>query len=261
VDFVSSAFRLNNSRGYFVPAFNFSYQEEGTDIQWRCTCDGTRAYMIRFGTPLSHDMDEQAAESHFMVRRITASLLLSGFGLFIPEPTGRVLFTDVWGDAVNFTAQLDHPTPDLCAMEEGCKHALYGWIGALSAHTMLRRAAEDAHTALTHPHDALVCVYRGLEWLVVGLGTTWENIGSAIGATTNEMRELKKMANVDLGVRHASKTGTKMRADPFNYGTWVIGLFDAINAVRERLEPGFTKMTMKETGEAVARAAPFIPFE
>jgi hypothetical protein len=89
-----------------VPAFNFSYQEKGTDIAWRCTCGGTRAYLIRFGTPLSHDMDEQAAESHFMARRITASLLLSGFGLFIPEPTGRVLFTDVWGDAVNFTAQL-----------------------------------------------------------------------------------------------------------------------------------------------------------
>jgi hypothetical protein len=126
---------------------------------------------------------------------------------------------------------------------------------------MLLRPAEDAHTALTHPHDALVYVYRGLEWLVVGLGISWEDLGNAIGATPNEIRELKKMANVDLGVRQASKSGTKMRADPFNYSTWVVGLFDVINAVREKLEPGFTKMTGKETGEAVGRAAPFVPFD
>jgi hypothetical protein len=53
----------------------------------------------------------------------------------------------------------------------------------------------------------------------------------------------------------------KLRADPFNYGTWVIGLLDALNVAREKLEPGFKRMSGEEVGNAVARAVPHIPFE
>jgi hypothetical protein len=51
---------------------------------------------------------------------------------------------------------------------------LYGWILALCNHTVLRRAAEDAHAAIMNPHEALVYVYRGLEWLVEGMDYSWE---------------------------------------------------------------------------------------
>lgn len=44
-----------------------------------------------------------------------------------------------------------------------------------------------------------------------------------------------------------------MRAAPDNYGSWVRGLFDAINAARARVEPGFVKMTPTQVGQAVAR--------
>src|ERR1039458_2302943 len=138
---------------------------------------------------------------------------------------------------------------------------LYGWIKALCAHTVLRRAAEDAHSALAHPHEALIYVYRGLEWLVLGMNLTWEEIAKEIGATPKDIRDLKKTANVDTGARHATKTGLKLRADPFNYGTWVIGLFAAINVGREKWEPGFKRMSGEEVGLAVARATPHIPFE
>lgn len=100
MDFVVSVFQLINRRGYFVPAFNFGYGEKDTGAEWRISCGGTRAYMVRFSAPLDRNMDEQAADSHFMVRRVTASLLMSGFGLFQALPVGRVLFTDIWGDAV-----------------------------------------------------------------------------------------------------------------------------------------------------------------
>lgn len=261
MDFVVSVFRLLNRRGYVVPAFNFGYLEKDTGVEWRATCGGTRAYMVRFATPLIRNLDEQAADSHFMMRRITSALLVSGFGLFEPEPVGRVLFTDVYGDTVSWVAHLDQPNPEMGAMSDERSKDLFGWIKALCVHTVLRRAAEDAHAALAHPHDALVYVYRGLEWLVVGLDLTWEDIAKEIGATAKDIRDLKKTANYDTGVRHATKTGVKMRADPFNYGTWVCGLFDALNVARERLEPGFKRMVQQEVGAAVARAAPYIPFE
>ena len=91
MDFVVSVFRLLNRRGYALPAFNFGYKEKDTGAEWRLTCGGTRAYLARFATPLHHDMDEQAADSHFMMRRVTAALLMSGFGLFQAESAGRVL--------------------------------------------------------------------------------------------------------------------------------------------------------------------------
>jgi hypothetical protein len=261
VDFVISVFQLINRRGYFVPAFNLAYGEKGTDAEWRISCGGTRAYLVRFATPLDRDIDEQAADSHFMVRRVTASLLMSGIGLFQAIPVGRVLFTDVWGDAVGWIAQCDHPDPELTEMPVADTDVLYGWIRALCLHTFLRRAAEDAHTALLNPLEALVFVYRGLEWLVEGIGFTWDDIAKELGGTRNDIRELKKSANFETGVRHASKSGLKMRPDLRNYGSYVAGLFDIINAARAKVEPGYMTVAGKEGGKILPRAVPYVPFE
>jgi hypothetical protein len=132
------------------------------------------------------------------------------------------------GEAVNWTAHFDHLNPELGRMTEADTQVLYGWITALCIHTPLRRAAEDAHTALLNPHGALVFVYRGFEWLVEGMGFSWEDIAKELGGTKNDIRELKKTANVETGVRHASKSGTKLRANPHNYGTRVICGFKAL---------------------------------
>jgi hypothetical protein len=138
---------------------------------------------------------------------------------------------------------------------------LYGWIKALCLHTPLRRAAEDAHTALLYPHEALVYVYRGLEWLVEGMGFTWDDIAKELGGTKNDIRELKRTANFETGVRHASKSGMKMRADLKNYASYVAGLFDMINAARVNVEPGYATVAGKEGGKILARAIPHVPFE
>ena len=70
---------------------------------------------------------------------------------------------------------------------------------ALCKHTMLRRAAEDAHAAIMNPHEALVYVYRGLEWLVEGMAYSWEDIAKELGGTKDDIRELKKAANYESG--------------------------------------------------------------
>jgi hypothetical protein len=127
--------------------FNYGWHEKNSGAEWRLNFGGTRAYLVRYATPLDRDFDEQAAESHFMRRRVTCALLMSGFGLFQAEPAGRVMFTDVWGEQVNWTAYIDHPDPEVGAMPEQNTEVLFGWIRALSLHTPLRRAAEDAHAA------------------------------------------------------------------------------------------------------------------
>ncbi|MCX5638865.1 MAG: hypothetical protein NTX52_14405, partial [Planctomycetota bacterium] len=68
------------------------------------------------------------------------------------------------------------------------------------------------------------------------------------------MRELKKTANHQTGVRHATPDGSKMRADPENYGTWVCALLDAINAARCRLDKQFHRMSPEQVSNAVMMA-------
>jgi len=245
---------------YNESAFNFGYMEKETATDWRLTCGGTRAYTVRHATPLNRDMDEQAADSHFMIRRVTAALLMSGFGLFQAESVGRVLFTDVWGEEVHWTPQFDHTHPELGRMAEKDTDTLYGWIQA-ALHTYLRRAAEDAHTAHVNPHEALVFVYRSLEWLVEGMGFTWDGIAKELGGTKMIFVSLRKPPIVETDVRHASKSGMKLRASPENYGTWVAGLFDMINTVRAKVEPGHVNVAGKEGANLLSRAIPHVPFE
>jgi len=138
--------------------------------------------------------------------------------------------------------------------------AVYDWLNALVQHTMLRRAAADAHFALTHPSEAGTFVYRGFEWLVVGEGRSWDDLASDIGVSISEVREFKKLVNVDYGVRHASRSGQKLRADVHNYGTWVCALIDAINATRARLEPGYKVADPTTVAQSVMLAMPVIPY-
>jgi hypothetical protein len=75
-----------------------------------------------------------------------------------------------------------------------------------------------------------------------------------------DVRAFKKLSNVDYGVRHASRSGKKLRADLDNYGTWVCGLIDALNATRARLDSGYKVAEPTVVAEAVVRAIPFDPY-
>jgi hypothetical protein len=107
----------------------------------------------------------------------------------------------------------------------------------------------------------LIYVYRGLEWLVEGLGIDWKELAKDLGASVSELRELKKTANVETGARHASKSGLKMRPDTRNYYSWVCALFDGINGARARLEPGFKPMSPKDVATAVGKALVMEPYD
>ena len=49
------------------------------------------------------------------------------------------------------------------------------------------------------------------------------------------------------------ESGQKRRAVLENYGTWVAGLFDMINAARTKVEPGHVSVAGKEGGKILSR--------
>jgi hypothetical protein len=258
-DLVASVFRLTNARFFMAPKVEFDYDEPKTGVRWHITAGGSRAYMLRFGKGLAakdrETVGEQNIDSHLMMSRVQSALLLGGKGLFQAEAAGRIFLESVQ-DKPSWFTQVNLPS----AKADVAPPAFYDWLGALTRHTMLRRAAADAHFALSHPHEAGAFVYRGLEWLVVGEGRTWDDLASDIGVSKADVRDFKKLANVDYGVRHASRSGIKLRADLENYGTWVCALIDAINATRFRLEPGYKAADPIAVAEAVVIAMPVEPY-
>src|SRR6266545_8236684 len=237
-DLVASVFELTNTRFLMAPKLELSYAEQDTGAYWHITAGGSRAYTLRFGKRLvpstDRSVEDQNADSHFMMSRVLGALLLGGKGLFQAQAVGRIFFEGVQ-DSPNWFTQLDLPTSEPPVATD----RVYDWLKALVRHTMLRRAAADAHSALSHPHEAGSFVYRGFEWLILGERRSWDDLATDIGVSKSEIQDFKKLANVDYGVRHASRLGWKLRADMNNYGQWVCGLIDAINATRSRLEPGY----------------------
>jgi hypothetical protein len=70
---------IQPSRGNFVPLLNIEYVEKATGLSWVVSCGGTRAYAVRHAENLEEDsLELQAADSHFMMRRVESGLLLGG---------------------------------------------------------------------------------------------------------------------------------------------------------------------------------------
>jgi hypothetical protein len=174
----------------------------------------------------------------------------------VVQSGGGRLFLQSVQERPDWFAQLDFPTsrPDAAGDD------VEDWLRAMNEHVILRRAAADAHSALSNPHEAGTFVYRGFEWLVVGEGRNWDDLAADIGVSKADVRDFKKLTNVDYGVRHASRSGKKLRAETQNYSTWVCALIDAINATRSRIEPGYKVAEPEAVAHAVVKAMPIEPF-
>jgi hypothetical protein len=127
-------------------------------------------------------------------------------------------------------------------------------------HRFIYRAAEDAVLALRVPTESFVFIYRGFEWIEDGLKISKKELAQGIGVPLKNLKQLGEIANVESGVRHATKTGVKMRANIENYSTWIAGLVDAINFARKRLESAFVPMTAREVAEAISVAVKMQPY-
>ena len=130
------------------------------------------------------------------------------------------------------------------------------WVQCFSDNTFIRRAAEDAYASLSVPDEAFVYIYRGFEWIVQGTGLSWKELASAIKVSPSHLRDLKKLANYESGIRHASKSGHRVRAIFENYATWACGLLEAISVARQKYDPSFGPMSANDVAAAVWAAAP-----
>ena len=266
-DWSISVFELENARGLPAPLLEIHYTEEETGIEWQITTSGTRAYLVRMNSRPSGDAldpENEAADSHFMIRRVLAALLLGGSGLFHAQARGRTLMQGVEGEIV-WRCMLEpfqvRGELGLTSLESNPPRVI-DWYTAIIGNTFLRRAAEDAHTALSWPWEAFVYIYiyRGFEWITKGFGMSWDDLARELSVPRSQFKELKKMANYESGVRHASSSGTRMRANLENSATWVTGLFEAINVARSRIDSSFNRMSSEEIAAAVLKAAthPFL---
>lgn len=253
---VASVFEMTNRLGYLVPSLNVRYDESNTVKSWFISCGGTRCYLARGEAGHEVDLSEQAADSHFLMSRIVAALLLSGAGLFDFELKGRLVFYGInpihWESVIEFEPFW---TEEIKRVHSAFSIEKFsGWLKAIMTHRFIYRAAEDAVLALRMPTEAFVFIYRGFEWVEDGLKISKRELAEGIGVPLKNLKQLGEMVNVDSGVRHASKTGIKMRANLENYSTWIAGLVDAINLARKRVEPDFVPMTAQEVAGAIAES-------
>jgi hypothetical protein len=259
---IISVFEMINYLGYFLPEIDIQWDEKDTRLTTFIKCGGTRAYIARVGEASRLIPDQQAADSHFAINRIQSSLVMSNAGLFTPHLKGRVHLQA--GYDLAWTTEFDlnvFYTDEVKRVHEGFdRQKFLGWFSALSKHTFLRRAADDLVIAMRAPTEAFVFIYRGFEWLEDGLKISKKEMANALGVEHSHYKELGKIANVETGVRHASPSGSKIRADAGTYSTWMCGLVDGINYARSKIEQEFVRMTPKEVATAMTIAVLLDPY-
>jgi len=259
---VFSIFEMTSRLGYFVPRFNMRFDEADTGKVWFISRGGTRCYIARIETQPTVDIFEQAADSHFMMNRIVGSLLISGAGLFTPEIKGRLVFRGI--EKLDWDSQVEMEigwSEEVKRVHDVFSHENFrGWLHAVFGHTFLRRAVDDLVLALRAPTESFIFIYRGFEWLEQGLKISKKEFAEALGVRLDDLKQLGKLANVETGVRHATSTGAKMRANVETYSTWAAGLIDAINFSRAKLEPQFRPMTPHEVAHALKVALLVQPY-
>lgn len=261
--FVCSIFELTSKSGYFLPRLNIRYDESDTASSWFINGGGTRLYINRVGQNLEQSIDDQAADSHFMVDRVVSALLVSGAGLFWATAKGR-LFVHVPCDTLRWTSPVDlepHYSERVRAVHGAFSQDEFGsWYRFICRNTPIRRALHDVAEAIKSPIEAFVYIYRGFEWLKDGLNLSWEDIASDVGVTTRQIKEIGQIANDESGVRHASKSGVKQRASLETYGTWIAGLVHAIESARARIDKTYVSSDPKRIAEKLKVAIQYDPY-
>jgi hypothetical protein len=259
---VISIFEMTNYLGYFLPEIDIRYDERDTGLTTFIRCGGTRAYIARVGEASRLIPEEQAADSHFAINRIQSALVMSSAGLFTPHLKGRLRlqagYDLAW--ATEFDVNVFYTDEVKRVHEAFTTQNFFGWFSVLSQHTFLRRAADDLVIAMRAPTEAFVFIYRGFEWLEDGLKISKKEMANALGVDHGHYKELGKIANVETGVRHASLSGSKIRADAMTYSTWMCGLVEGINYARSKVEQGFLRMTPKEVATAMTIAVLLDPY-
>ncbi len=259
IDIVTSVFSLVNDWGFFVPKLDIHYIEKETCIEWFINCGGTRAYLIRIGTGLGSDFEDECADSHFMVNRVVTALFLGGLGLFKATSMGRVIFNNIESDEVNFITHLDLRDIEKSETDEGT-NSFTDWYRFICQNDLFRRAADDAYHALLNPVESIFYMYRGMEWLLKAGAIGWRELADDMGVTFNQIKDFKRMANFEFGQRHGIGSARKMRAQFRESGMLVADLLYGLCKVRKRVDSSYEVPTPNDVSKIVMKALPTGPY-
>ena len=258
-DVVTSIFCLENDWGLYIPKFDILYVEKDTGTKWLINCGGTRAYFIRIGSESGPDFEDECADSHFMVNRVVTSLFLGGFGLFRAKAMGRILFKDIGSKKLRFTTHLDLRSIEEIGEEQKIEY-LTNWYKFICVNDLFRRAADDAYSALLNPVESMFYIYRGMEWLLRAGNIGWRELAEDMGVTFNQIKEFKRIANIELGQRHGIESARKMRTQIRECGMLVADFVYGICKVRKRVDNNYQVPTPGDVSKIVMKALPIVPY-
>jgi len=227
-----------NARGRtHLPNIVFDYMERDDGNSWQIRCSEDIAYIVRYGDLLAfRDVAAQERDADYMAQRLECAALICLHTVVDLEFVSRVLVEGVqiseafslayWG----VSGELGDPT-DFGDWFRVFSQSQWAW---------LRRAAEDAHLALTMKYESAVFLYRAFEWLKKGLGVSWSKLGKAIDVPQGNIDEIKKIANQwDSGGRHAAPSGHKLYFDESHVPSWVHGIMHGIIRARATVDEDF----------------------
>jgi len=258
-DIVASIFSLKNNHGILVPELGIVYEEKDLDIQWHVNCGGTRAYLVRIGNDLKDKINEQAPDSHFMIKRVTSALFLSGFGLFETKAVGRLAFFNVNDKGFEFSSDLDLKNTERSTAPDKITN-FEDWYKFICNNNLFRRAADDMYMALSFPLEADFFIYRSMEWLIKATNSNWEKLAKLIGISYNDLKKFKRYVNHDLGQRHGIESGLRARASSIDTASLVADLLHGFLNARKTIDPSYKGLSPEETADIINIAMPSNPY-
>ena len=199
-----------------IPNVEILYHEANTGNDWVIRAGVDTAYLLRWGELLKYDHGGEKFEAELVKRRLECSLLVGHSQYVEFQPEGFVLLTEL--DNGDFQATFALGSLD--ESESGKSTA--DWFSSLTAHTWLRRAVEDIHTAIKLEQENVVFLFRAFEWLQKGLNVPWKDLGPCVDVPQVNLKRLKKEANNwNAGARHAVDSGKKIRFGEKELGSWI----------------------------------------
>ena len=63
----------------------------------------------------------------------------------------------------------------------------FGGADQTEAAILFTQGVKDAHLAILNPHEAVIYLYRGMEW-TTGLAMKWEEVAAALNTTIDDIR-------------------------------------------------------------------------